>query len=75
MENLLKKIEKSEHNNPLLTAALQEIEVLKDKLDSARSILEMTPENTSIYEDGEPIKVSYDDFKSSQLCLLSDLLF
>lgn len=38
MENVLKLIEESENNNPLLTAALEEIKRLNTKLEEIKSI-------------------------------------
>lgn len=44
MKILLNNIEKSEDNNPLLTAALKEIEALNKKLFEIKSIIETTGE-------------------------------
>jgi len=74
MENLLKNIEDSEMNNPLLTAALQEIERLNNQLDEARDILEAN--FTSMQVEGEPAyKPTLNQINDSKIDLLSNLLF
>ena len=58
MENLLNNIENSENNNPLLTAALQEIVSLKSKLDQCKMVVfgDMAHynENDDILEEVKP---------------------
>lgn len=74
MDNLLNNIENSERNNPLLTAALQEIERLNNQLDEAREILEA--EFTSMQVEGEPAyKPTFEQINDSKIDLLSNLLF
>jgi len=52
MENILNSIEGSEENNPVLTAALQEIERLNKIIDQAKGII--TCRITSIKEGDQP---------------------
>lgn len=74
MENLLNNIESSEVNNPLLTAALQEVERLNKLLDEAREIVDA--EFTSMQVEGEPAyKPTFDQVNDTKIDLLSNLLF
>lgn len=74
MENLLNNIENSENNNPLLTAAPQEIERLNKVLSEARDILEA--QFTSMQVEGElTYKPTFDQVNDTKIDLLSDLLF
>lgn len=76
MKNLLKNIENSEKNNPVLTAALQEIDRLNKLIEDAKSILEMTPSNTtSQLEGGEPYKPTITELNASMVDLLSNLFY
>lgn len=74
MENLLNNIENSENNNPLLTAALQEIERLNKVIEEARDIVNC--EMTSIRDgDGQAYTPTFDQVNDFKVDLLSNLLF
>ena len=76
MENLLNNIESSEANNPLLTAALQEIERLNKIIEDARAILDCkTLDTTFQEEDGTPYHPTFNQLNNTKVDLLSNLLF
>lgn len=76
MEKFLKSIEKSELNNPLLTAALQEVERLNSLIYTAKEILEATVKNTTCQiNGGVPYHPTFDQLNDSKVDMLSDLLF
>lgn len=76
MEQFLKSVEKSERNNPLLTAALQEVERLNALIYEAKDILEATLENTTIQNNGcEAYTPTFNQLNDTKIDLLSNLLF
>ena len=73
MENLLKNIESSELNNPLLTAALQEIEKLNRVIDEAREIL--NAQMTSFKDgDGPSYTPTFNQVNDMKVDMLSNIL-
>ncbi|GGG93394.1 hypothetical protein [Pedobacter zeae] len=75
MEKLLKNIERSEKNNPLLTEALQEIARLNGIIDQVKTILEATTSDTTFQEEGgEPYRPTFDQLNDTKIDLLSNLL-
>lgn len=75
MNNLLNQIEESEHNNPLLTAALQEIERLNKLIHEAKHILNTSRHEVTFQEDNEPpYTPTFSQLNSSKVELLCNLL-
>jgi hypothetical protein len=73
MNTLLKNIENSEDNNPLLTAALQEIGRLNDQINDIREVAEGTI--TSIRINGGPLKsISHAEENEIKVDLIRDIL-
>jgi hypothetical protein len=73
---LLKTIEDSEKNNPLLTAALQEIGHLNNIINEAKDILDATTDNTTYQIDsGAPYHPTFNQLNDTKVDMLSNLLF
>lgn len=73
MKELLKSIEKSENNNPTLTAALQEIDRLNEMIRDIREIAEATLTHYYV-EDGPRIEMTWEKENEFKVDTIRDIL-
>lgn len=73
MKRLLKTIENSERNNPLLTEALKEIDRLQSKIKEASNVLDSTMDKMRI-NDGPWYTPSREEVIEAKIDLISNIL-